>query len=148
MNLESMAMKGYSVFPKAPALLKTHQQIVLCHIQDLRWGILTALQRCSQCIPQPQPTGPYKEIYETLYPSSYVLNNNNFVLLQRELWHRVNLEGWYTIKQRNRTVPRLHLNQWFLTVFSFFLCGFVSLYHKHITFRGLFNAKVILVEEQ
>ena len=32
-----MAMMGYSAFPKAPALLKPHPQIVLCHIQDTRF---------------------------------------------------------------------------------------------------------------
>ena len=34
-------MKGYFAFPKAPALVKIHHQIVLCHIQDTRcwwWG--------------------------------------------------------------------------------------------------------------
>ena len=29
-----MAMKGYSTFPKATALLKTHHQIVKCHIKN------------------------------------------------------------------------------------------------------------------
>ena len=29
-----MAMKGCSVFPKAPALLRLHHQTVWCHIQD------------------------------------------------------------------------------------------------------------------
>ena len=32
-----MAMKGYSAFPKALALLELHHQIVLCHIQDIHW---------------------------------------------------------------------------------------------------------------
>ena len=30
----AMTMKGYSTFPKAPALLEPQHQIVLCHIQD------------------------------------------------------------------------------------------------------------------
>ena len=47
-----MAMKGYSAFPKALALLEPHH-----HIQDTRWGVLTPLQRSSRCILQPQPTG-------------------------------------------------------------------------------------------
>ena len=34
----AMAMKGYSAFPKAPASLENHHQIVLCHIQDTHWG--------------------------------------------------------------------------------------------------------------
>ena len=46
-------MKGYSAFPKVPASLEPHHQIVLCHIQVARWG-LTPLQKCSRCILQPQ----------------------------------------------------------------------------------------------
>ena len=37
-ELGAMAMKGYSAFPKAPALLEPHHQIVLCHIQDTCCG--------------------------------------------------------------------------------------------------------------
>ena len=33
-----MAMKEYSAFPNAPASLKPHYQIALCHIQDTRDG--------------------------------------------------------------------------------------------------------------
>ena len=54
-----MAMKEYSAFPKSPALLDPHHQIVYCHILDTRWGWgggLTPLERCSQCILQPQLT--------------------------------------------------------------------------------------------
>ena len=32
-SLRAMTMKGYSAFPKAPALLKPHHQIVYCNIQ-------------------------------------------------------------------------------------------------------------------
>ena len=60
MDLGAMAMKGYSVFPKAPALLEPHHQIAYCHIQDTRCGEgLTPLQRNSRCILQPQPTGQW-----------------------------------------------------------------------------------------
>ena len=38
MDLGAMAMKGYAAFPKAPALLEPHYQIVKCHIQDTRWA--------------------------------------------------------------------------------------------------------------
>ena len=38
-DLGAMAMKGYSAFPKVPALLEPHQQIVYCHIQDTRWRV-------------------------------------------------------------------------------------------------------------
>ena len=38
-DLEVMAMKEHSVFPKAPALLESQLQNPLCHIQDTRcWG--------------------------------------------------------------------------------------------------------------
>ena len=42
-----MALKGYSAFPKYPALLEPHYQIVLRYIQENRWGSLTRQQRCS-----------------------------------------------------------------------------------------------------
>ena len=44
-DLGAMLMKGYYVFPKAPALLKPHHQIVKCHIQDTRWGRVLSLSR-------------------------------------------------------------------------------------------------------
>ena len=66
-DLGAMAMKRYSAFPKAPALLEPHYQIVLCHIQDTRWASLTPLQRCSRCIQQPQPTGPISQGYLKRY---------------------------------------------------------------------------------
>ena len=52
-----MALKGYSTFPKAPAILEPQLQIVLCYIQDTRCGggALTPLQRCSWWILKPQP---------------------------------------------------------------------------------------------
>ena len=37
-NLGAMAMKGYTAFPKAPAILEPHHEIVLCHIQDACCG--------------------------------------------------------------------------------------------------------------
>ena len=37
-DLGAMAKKGYSTFPKAPALLELPHQIVQYHIQDTRWG--------------------------------------------------------------------------------------------------------------
>ena len=50
-NLGAMAMKEYIAFPKAPALLELHHEIVYCHIQDIRWGEgLTPQQRCRQLV--------------------------------------------------------------------------------------------------
>ena len=50
-------MNGYSTFPKAPALLESHHQIVLCHIQNTCLRGLTPQQRCSQCILQSKSPG-------------------------------------------------------------------------------------------
>ena len=57
-DLGAMAMKGYSAFPKVPALLKPHHRIVSYHLQDIHWGSITPLQRYNRCILQPQLTGP------------------------------------------------------------------------------------------
>ena len=46
-NLKAMAMKEYSAFPKAPALLEPYHQIVSCHIQDTHWWGLLPLYRCA-----------------------------------------------------------------------------------------------------
>ena len=51
-----MAMNGYSALPKATALLEPPHQIVLCLILDTHWKEVTPLQRCKQCILQPQPS--------------------------------------------------------------------------------------------
>ena len=58
MDLGTMAMKGYSTFPKIPALLEPHYQIVSCHIQETRWGSLTTLLRSNWFILRSQATGP------------------------------------------------------------------------------------------
>ena len=55
-DLGVMAMKGYSAFPKAQALLETHH-----HMGG--GGDLTLLQRCSWCILQPQPTELLGQVY-------------------------------------------------------------------------------------
>ena len=49
-DLGATAMKGCSAFPKAPASLEPHHQIVLCHIQDPH-------AKCSRCILQPRQLG-------------------------------------------------------------------------------------------
>ena len=43
-DLGPMEMKGCSAFPKAPASLEPHHQIVQCHIQDTHggWSYLSA----------------------------------------------------------------------------------------------------------
>ena len=36
-DVGAIAMKEYSTFPIAPALLESRHQIVYCHKQDTRW---------------------------------------------------------------------------------------------------------------
>ena len=50
-NLEAMAIKGYSAISKPAALLEPHY--IQCHIQYIRWEGLTPLQKYSRCILQP-----------------------------------------------------------------------------------------------
>ena len=69
-------MQGYSTFPKAP-----HHHIVFCHIQNSCWGSLTPLQKCSQCILQPQLMGRKRErwlinIEECIHESIEGLRDN------------------------------------------------------------------------
>ena len=53
----SIGNEGFSGFPNAPALLKPHHQIVLCHIQSTHWNWgITHLQRCSRYILLLRPT--------------------------------------------------------------------------------------------
>ena len=52
----AMAVKGYSAFPKSPALLNLTLRLFSV-ISRHSLGGLTPLQRCSQCILQPQLTG-------------------------------------------------------------------------------------------
>ena len=59
-SIGMIAMKEYSTFPKDPALLDPHHQIVYCHIQDIHWGSLTPPQRWSQYILQLQPTRQFQ----------------------------------------------------------------------------------------
>ena len=49
MDLEALEMKGYTTFPKTPALLETYHQIVWYHIQDTCWSG-GRLCKESQCI--------------------------------------------------------------------------------------------------
>ena len=39
-ELGAVAMKGFSAFPKATALLEPNHHILQCCVQDTRWGVL------------------------------------------------------------------------------------------------------------
>ena len=77
-DMGAMATKGYSTFPKAPASLEPHYQIVWCHIQDTRLrGGLTLSAEVHLCILQPQPTEQ----------PSYGLNSTTTVFLEGWIQH-------------------------------------------------------------
>ena len=61
-DLGVMAMKGYSTFPESPGI--TEASLSNCFISRtlvcVAGGGLTPLQRCSQCILQPQPIELFK----------------------------------------------------------------------------------------
>ena len=71
-----MAIKGYSAFPNAPALLEHHHQIVSCHILDTRWGSLTPLQICSRCILQPGQQGQIVNLHKCNMEYIYIYGHN------------------------------------------------------------------------
>ena len=75
-----MAIKGYSAFPKAPALLEPSPSDCLVSYQDTRWGCLTPLQRCSRCILQTQLTG--HRIFKTMLDTNKLLLRKNYSSLK------------------------------------------------------------------
>ena len=98
-DLGAMVMRGYSIFPKAPALLEPHHQIVYRHMRDTCWWgsypsaekqpvYSTALTDWAPC-----------ERNEFSYLPSYGLNSITAFLLQGWLWHQINYKDWYAIKQ-------------------------------------------------
>ena len=50
-----MAMKGYITFPKVPALLEPHHQIVLCH--NSFWGFLPLCREAASVFYSPSRLG-------------------------------------------------------------------------------------------
>ena len=68
-NWEVLAMKGYSTFPKAPALLDPHHQMFYCYIEDTRW-FFTPQQRYSRCVVQTKLTGSPGHSLGECYPSA------------------------------------------------------------------------------
>ena len=66
-DLGAMAMKGCSALPKAPALLEPHHQIDCLVSLVGRGAVLPPLQRFSQCIHQPQPTGQDLTVVNATY---------------------------------------------------------------------------------
>ena len=96
-NLGVMAMKGYSAFPEASALLEPHHQIVLCHISTLIGTCLNPRQRCRRCILQPKPTG--QSMYELNVQCLYEFISSFFRLFSisdsYEIYNNTNIGTWW-----------------------------------------------------
>ena len=74
----AMAIKRYSIFPKASALLELHHQIALCHILDTRWLVLISLQNTPiaemQSVYSAAPADRAISIkVRIIYPSKFIL---------------------------------------------------------------------------
>ena len=69
-NLGAMALKEYSAFSKAPALLESHYHIVLGHIRTLAGEVLP---HCRDAV---YSTAPADWAMEELWSMEYVLNSN------------------------------------------------------------------------
>ena len=99
----TVAMKGYSAFPKAPASLEPQHQVVSSHMQDTRGqgeGGHTPLQRCSRCILQPRSQVTGQE-----YFVGNILNKTKlFAILFRVLLHNIDKiiqNQWFVCTQLN-----------------------------------------------
>ena len=64
-DLEVMVVKECSAFPKAPASLEPHHQIVKCHTQDTPWGVLPLCREAVGVFYSPSRLG------KTCYPLSW-----------------------------------------------------------------------------
>ena len=83
-NLGLMAMKEYSAFPKLPALLKSHHQIIcLVSYPVTHWWSLAPLQRCHRCIRQPPPTSRLCKCYYVHFRMNHHHHHHHVGLVAR-----------------------------------------------------------------
>ena len=80
-DLGAMAIKGYSPFPKVPALLEPHNE--WCNgLRNRSTRVRTPVALLRSL------SGKYPwETYEPPYPPSYGLNSTTTVILGEWLWH-------------------------------------------------------------
>ena len=103
-----MAIKGYSVFPKVPALLEHHHQIVY-HIQDTRCG-------CSRCILQPQFLNHISILYHIMSQRWFGNNDNEGVTphsQELQNWSRFTRYSlvWYTGQSLTSCLMHIHMGR-------------------------------------
>ena len=112
-----MAMKGYSAFPKAPALLEPHHQIVYCHIQDTRWG--GGLPLCREAVSvfySPSRLGKYEvELSGSFDDATSVVEDFLFTnRIQAQQYSRIRFEDW---EDNKRNIVQLYTISSVLEVF-------------------------------
>ena len=123
-RMGAMAMKGYSAFPRAPALLKAHYQTVQCHTEDTRLGSEEVRVFCSCAYLGQRKSdreremgrlGDWKKtsnILEVTFQSAFILSMYTHMLKNV-------FKGWYT---------RVHTLYIYIYIYIY-ICT-----HKYITF--------------
>ena len=112
-----MARKGYSAFPKAPALLEPYHQIVYCHIQDTRWWGVLPLCRGAVSIfysPHPSRLGNFK-FRDTQQTTIFVL--------PRKTW-RIKTQNDFRFIDKSPILCKFRANQNFINMWrkKYFFC--------------------------
>ena len=121
-----MAMKGYSAFPKAPALAEPHHQIILCHIQDTRCGgvgggVLPLYREAVGVFYSPsQQSNPYIDVWIVLYITNDGDDGKNWAIQQIREWISLTTamvlstqQMWY---ETGKSKKFINSTRWFFTV--------------------------------
>ena len=97
-DLGAMAIKTYSAFPKVPALLEPHHQVVQCHIQDILGGGVLPLCRDAVSVFNSSSRLGHRTLVEGVLP----LCRNAVSVFYRSSWlgHRTLIEGRLTFLQK------------------------------------------------
>ena len=95
--------------PQRSSIIESSPSECFVLYQDTRWGSLTALQRCCQCILQPQPMEPSRLLWQTLVqhrcPSLGLHITTQWRVLQDNRW-LCKLKVFITVyRQRIPTSP-------------------------------------------
>ena len=137
-DLGAMAMKRCSIFPKAPALLEPHHQIVSCHIQDTNWvGVLLFCRDAVGVFYSPSRLG--KSVFGSQRTKKSIAANVTYELSAHPNIHNF-LAQMYRVPQIS--LVTFHLEELLLREFIifkidfFFFCQFIRkscLLHKSNT---------------
>ena len=138
-DLGAMAIKGYSAFPKAPALLELHYQIVSYPGHSLGGGLIS-LQRSSQCILQPQPIGqPFNSVEKIeilvckhISSNTFKKNIHKLFTYKSYVYFHLNVCKQMTVA----TLLLLHCNTW----------NYLTLYKQPISCKWNYSYKIEIFE--